>query len=310
MKKLLSVLLCFTLLFAAGVAAFAADGAPASPSPDGAFFTYGDYTLHYRVVPAEEPRGQILLLHGFGQSSYAWGNTAKLLAEGGYTCVLVDLPDFGYSSREDAATTLLPRETLCMALMDSISPEPWIVAGHSMGGYTAIALAVQYPERVKTLLLYGTSGYDGMPAAVQALLRTPLAAKALGGFMEAFGKNPLVIRMLLKAALQDDAYAAAYDSAAIIEPFRTPGTGMGAVYNVTMLTPTDYAALYRLSPVLLMRGDRDLVIREEAVDRLRAALPVGSSEHIVRGGGHMFIENRAEETARYTLAFLEAHPIL
>ena len=94
MKRILAVLLSAALLLALCVPAFAEEAQTAAPYADSAFFTYGDYTIHYRVKQAAEPRGQILMLHGFAQSTAAWENMAALLTENGYTCVLADLPDF------------------------------------------------------------------------------------------------------------------------------------------------------------------------------------------------------------------------
>ena len=303
MKKLIGILLCLALLFGTCVPALAA-AEQELPFADSAFFDYGEYTLHYRVKEASNPRGQIMMVHGFGQSTYEWENLSAILVENGYTCVLADLPDFGYSSRETKDTEKLPREELIHALMAAISDEPWYLAGHSMGGYVALAVAQTYPESVKNLLLYGTSGNDGQPAAASSMMANDLFASVMGRFMEIMGRNPLLVRMLLMAALQDMDYAMHYDVEKIIAPFRIEGTGTGAVYNFSMLTPTDYEAVSKMNPILFMNGDKDKVISEDARRNLRSALPEGSEDFVVKGGGHMFTENMAEEAARVTLEFL------
>ena len=303
MKKLFSLLLCAVLCFSLCAPALAAAD-ESLPYADSAFFAYEEYTLHYRVKEASAPRGQIMLIHGFGQSTYEWENLAAILVENGYTCVLVDLPDFGYSSRETKDTHKLPREELIHALMTELSAEPWFLAGHSMGGYVALAVAQAYPESVKNLLLYGTSGNDGQPAAVSSMMANDIFASVMGRFMEMMGKNPLLVRLLLLAALQDTDYAMHYDVEAIIAPFRIEGTGAGAVYNFSLLTGTDYDAVSKMRPILFMNGDKDKVISDDARADLRAALPEGSVDYVVKGGGHMFTENMAEEAARVTLDFL------
>ncbi len=303
MKKLVSLLLCAALCFGLCAPAFAAAD-DTLPYADSAFFDYEDYTLHYRVKTASEPKGQIMMIHGFGQSTYEWENLAAILVENGYTCVLVDLPDFGYSSRETKDTRKLPREELIHALMTELSADPWFLAGHSMGGYVALAVAQTYPESVNNLLLYGTSGNDGQPAAVSSMMANDIFASVMGRFMEMMGKNPLLVRLLLLAALQDTDYAMHYDVEAIIAPFRIEGTGAGAVYNFSLLTGTDYDAVSKMRPILFMNGDKDKVISDDARANLRAALPEGSVDYIVKGGGHMFTENMADEAARVTLEFL------
>lgn len=307
MKKILSVILCAVMLFGLCVPALAA--APQElPYADSAFFDYGEYRLHYRVKEASSPKGQIMMLHGFAESTYSWENLSAILVENGYTCVLVDLPDFGFSSRETKETVRLPREDIVHALMISLSDEPWYLAGHSMGGYVALSVAQVYPESVKNLLLYGTAGNDGVPAQTSGITSNDFLASVMGPMMELMGKNPLLVRLLLAVAIQDLDYVMHYDVEAIIAPFRIKGTGAGAIYNFSMLNNTDYEAVSRMRPILFMNGDKDKVISDAARVNLRAALPEGSVDHVVAGGGHMFIENLAAEAAEVTLSFLAANP--
>lgn len=303
MKKIVSLLLCAVMLCGLCLPALAA-GTEDLPYADSAFFEYGAYTIHYRVKEAAAPKGQIMMLHGFAESTYCWENLSAILVENGYTCVLADLPDFGYSSRETKETDRLPREEIIHALMTALSDEPWYLAGHSMGGFVALSLAEAYPDSVKNLLLYGTSGNDGAPDAAQGMMANDFLISVMGSFMELMGRNPLLVRLLLFAAIQDTDYVMHYDVEAIMAPFRIRGTGAGAIYNFSMLKPTDYEKVSGMSPILFMNGDRDKVIADSARVNLRAALPQGSVDHVVEGGGHMFIENRADEAARVTLDFL------
>ena len=306
MKRIFSLLLCAVMLW--GLCAPALAAAPEElPYADSAFFDYGEYTVHYRVKQAASPKGQIMMLHGFAESTYCWENLSAILVENGYTCVLADLPDFGYSSRETKDTEKLPREEIVHALMTALSDEPWYLAGHSMGGYVALSVAEAYPDSVKNLLLYGTSGNDGVPDAAAAMMSNDLLISVMGPFMELMGRNPVVVRLLLAAAIQDMDYVMHYDVEAIMAPFRIKGTGAGAIYNFAMLKPTDYEKVAGMSPILFMNGDKDKVIADSARVNLRAALPEGSVDHVVAGGGHMFIENMADEAARVTLAFLTAN---
>ncbi|MBR1812035.1 MAG: alpha/beta hydrolase [Clostridia bacterium] len=302
MKKFLSVILCVAMLFSLAIPVFAAYD---TPYADSQFFDCGDYSLHYRVKSAENAKGQIMMLHGFAESTYNWEPLAAFLAENGYTCVLVDLPDFGYSSRETGETEMLPREDIIHALMTDLSDEPWYLAGHSMGGYIALAVAQKYPDSVKNLLLYGTAGNDGVPA--RALMSKAAVAKVVGAFMELMGRCTPVVRLLLHFALQDRTYASGYDLETLMAPFRIKGTGAGAVRNFSMLTDTDYDAVRRMPPILFVNGSKDKVIADRARTNLRAALPDGSVDYVVSGGGHMFIENYAAETAALTLDFLAAN---
>lgn len=123
MKRLISALCVITLLFSAFSVVSFADSDEFKPYEDSRFFEYGDYSIHYRVLPAEgEFKGRVMMLHGFVCSTYSWRNLAPLLAKAGYEVVLADLPSFGYSTRESASVAFVPRETLIAELMKSIAP--------------------------------------------------------------------------------------------------------------------------------------------------------------------------------------------
>lgn len=302
MKKLLSVLLSAVMLLGLAVPSFAAT-AP-TPFEDSLYYEYGDYSIHYRVYEAENEKGQIFMIHGFALSSYCWTELAKILSANGYTCVMADLPDFGYSTRETAGMEKLPREEIMHALMTELSSEPWYVAGHSMGGFVAQAIAQKYPEDVKNLLLYGTGGNDNSPQ-LASLMGNDFFVAIVGPLMQLMTRFDFLVEMFLKMGLNDNEYAENYDIAKITGPLRIDGTGRGACYSFSMLPNTDYDALKNGKPVLFVNGSEDSVIPDASKDSIRQALPEGSVDYIVEGGGHMFIENKAAETAEITLSFLE-----
>ena len=311
MKKLLSVLLCAMLLFTSAAPVFAGSTAAGEAAEDlpfenSEFFTTGAYTLHYRVFTPEEAKGQIFMIHGFALSSYCFEALAKEMVSRGYTCVLADLPDFGYSTRETVEMEKLPREDLMHALMTYLSPDPWFVAGHSMGGYVALALAEKYPESVKNLLLYGTSGNDGADGARGALMQNAAFIRVMGPMMEAMGKCAPLVRMLYAVACNDLSFAMRYDVSKITDPYYIEGTGVGAIVNFSMLTPTNYEAVRAMPPILFLNGGSDAVITDAARESLRAALPAGSVDITVPGAGHMVIETHASQVADMTAAFLKA----
>lgn len=300
MKKIISLILSLVLVFSLAVPAFASYE---TPFEDSLFFEYEDYSIHYRVFSAEEEKDQIFMIHGFALSSYCWVELATRLQAAGYTCVLADLPDFGYSTRETSSTNKLPREDIMHALMVSLSDEPWYVAGHSMGGYVAQALAAKYPESVKNLLLYGTGGNDNSPE-MSALMGNDIFVSFMGPLMQLMTKFDILVKLFLQMGLNDKEYAESYDISKITEPIRIEGTGKGACYSFSMLTPTDYDAIRNGKPVLFVNGSADSVIPDASKNAIREVLPEGSVDYVVEGGGHMFIENKADETAEVTLSFL------
>ena len=97
-KKLCALLLVVSMLFTIAATGLAAD---AKPFEDSEFFEIGDYSIHYRFKPATgEFKGRFVLIHGLMSSTTAWEAFAEIMTAEGYDCLLVDLPNFGYSTRK------------------------------------------------------------------------------------------------------------------------------------------------------------------------------------------------------------------
>lgn len=57
--------------------------------------------------------------------------------------------------------------------------ENFVLLGHSMGGFLAASYAMQYPERVKHLILADPWGFPEKPADAAAKTNLPLWVKAI-----------------------------------------------------------------------------------------------------------------------------------
>ncbi len=305
-KKILRVFavsLAFVMIFT--VAASAVPFPTEEPFENSQYFTQGDYKIHYRVFDAEgQQKGRILFMHGFLVSTYSWENMAAEMTKAGYTCVLADLPNFGYSSREDADTVTVPREELMVDLMQSMAPlESWLVAGHSMGGGVAMNIAIEH-EEIAGLLLFCPAPNSASPAM------NPIITSLMGSLYTAFFKvasYPKMLARLLVAYLSVDLqFGLNYDVAKLTDPLQLDGSGPGIAYMSINTRTTDLSALQGLGmPILLVQGEKDNTLPKEMVEQTNAALPQATL-YVVMGGGHMCNENRAVELAGVTLDFLNS----
>ena len=112
--------------------------------------------IHYRTYHAagDSIKGNILLIHGFCGSTFSWRKNADTLAGNGYNVVAVDLPGFGYSDRSPGLNhSATFNAQLLWQLLDTIHQGNWILAGHSMGAGTALAMASLHPEKTEKLIL-------------------------------------------------------------------------------------------------------------------------------------------------------------
>ncbi len=118
----------------------------------------GDVRLHYHEAGSGPA---VVLLHGGGPGATAWSNYSRNIAAfaAGHRVLMPDLPQFGKSDSpvltEDRP---LANARILTAFFDAVGIERASLVGNSMGGATALELAIHYPERVDKLVLMGSGG--------------------------------------------------------------------------------------------------------------------------------------------------------
>ncbi len=304
MKKFISILCALSIILSCvSVFAHAADTSY-KPYDDSEYFTHGDYDIHYRVIEHEgEFKGRIMMLHGFLCSTYAWRNMAANLSKAGYDCVLADLPNFGFSTRENDGMEIIDRETLIIELMKSIAPmDEWILAGHSMGGGVAVNIAEQYD--IKALLLYCPAPQSEFPKAMEGVV----SSKLMQGFMNVFFNygtriKPLV-KLIIYAATLNWSFAMDYDVTGVTDAVQYDGFGAGICEMMYNVKPTDLENTDKITcPVLLCQASGDIILNSTMKEQMNSAFP-NAVTHTVEGGGHQCIEDRADELCKVSLDFL------
>lgn len=309
LRRLSAVCMALLLAFTACITVCAQEPAPFAES---AYDTQGDYTLHYRQFPAKtaQPKGRILLLHGFIASTVFWEPLTAYYTSAGYDCVLVDLPGFGYSTRERADMNAVSREALLAGLMQTLAPgERWIVGGHSMGGGVALNLAAMYPDSVESLMLFA-------PAEAAAFDQQSFFGKVLSGrlgsvlacLMDIMFRAALPIcewKPIAAVIIRSQGYDSGYDIKRYSQPLKLDGTGGSLVYMMQRVTPFDEAAIAALEcPILLLWGSEDKIITGSAKKEIERLLPDQTVIHTLDGATHVFPEAGAEEAAALSLSFL------
>jgi pimeloyl-ACP methyl ester carboxylesterase len=151
MKRLLFLLI---LLLATPLTAQEDDQQPVEDlaDPDGTFITIDDNQLYYIDLGADDAP-VVMLLHGFGGSTFTWRDTIQPLVDAGYRVVAYDRPPFGLSEKSaNIPLTLDAQADQAVALMDALDIEQATLVGHSAGGGVISALTVNYPERIDALV--------------------------------------------------------------------------------------------------------------------------------------------------------------
>lgn len=306
MKKILSITIAFILALGCCVFAFAAD-TQEKPFDNSEFFTYGDYTLHYRVFePQGEVRNQIILIHGFGLSGVSFEGVCAEYVKEGYRVVLADMPNFGYSSRETKDTTLMDRETLTYYLMKSINDSSWIVGGHSMGGGIAMNIATDHPEAVEGLVLFAPQTSAQMASPMDKIMRSGPVRGAFEIIIRYGVKIDLIMKMMVEMSFSDAEYAKTYDLSRISDPLKTKGTGAGLAIMASHARGTDHEKLSQLDiPCVIITSSTDKVAQATNLNKTIDNAPQNTTVINFEEGGHMMMEYSPVQAAQETLPVME-----
>lgn len=99
-----------------------------------------------------------MLLHGFLGAAKIWHHLIENLQKT-YRVIAIDLPGHGQSPVIGYAHTMERLAGAVKAVMDTLKLKKYVIIGHSMGGYAALAFADLYPDHVKGLCLFHSSSY-------------------------------------------------------------------------------------------------------------------------------------------------------
>lgn len=124
------------------------------------FVEVNGINTHYLDIGSGTP---LILLHGGGAGADGWGNWRGCLAEYAqyFRVIALDMPGFGRTDKPspDAyAYTQANRNLHLFGFIESLGLDKVNLIGNSMGGATALGLAIEHPERVQKLVLMGSAG--------------------------------------------------------------------------------------------------------------------------------------------------------
>lgn len=301
LKKFASVALALVLALSCfSLVSFAAVG-DRVPFNNSEFFETGDYNIHYRTYGERSSRPGVMLLHGFGLSTASFEALAEEYAENGYYVVAVDLPNFGYSSRETTETKLMSRENVVYALMEELGGR-WILGGHSMGGGIAINVATDHPEDVAGLVLFAPQTSAEASPLMKSIMTNKYVLSLFGGLFKIGASFSFIFTPMVEMSFSDKEYAKKYDVLRIASPLRLDGTGKGIAIMTSHTRGTDFEKFSALDvPVAIITSENDRVANAKNLEATLAAAPDGSRHFTVKAGGHMMMEYNSKESAALTL---------
>ncbi len=266
--------------------------------PENQFLRLGDQLVHV------EQRGQgdpLILLHGFGGSTYAWRKVIPALAES-YRVIAIDLNGFGYTQRPSSfeSYTREGQESLVLGVMDELGIEKANFMGHSYGGGMTLFLASRHPERFLSMVLVDSSA----PTYPNDRRRKLASVKPLAWLGLRFLLRPSSIQRSLTASFYDPSLVTPELVQEYYDRLRVEGV-MDAFVGLTaqVKTPQPAVKLEEIKlPTLVVWGKDDTLVSVEA--GTWAATQLQAELVVLDKTGHVPMEERPDELLAAVLPFL------
>lgn len=241
--------------------------------------TAPDIHISYLHIAPERPLQTLVLIHGFGGRARQWRYQIEEFARD-HRVVAIDLRGHGRSSRPATGYTMPEVLQDITAVLDHLQiSQPIILVGHSFGGAVVTDFAHTYPERVGRLILIASAGEYNIPGIFRFTFNLP--------------KPFLLLLQPISDTFNDVSLLS------LKEFYRqTVRDWRGWDKFPTMRPPT-----------MVIMGNRDRVLPQEAFARVGELLPSETTEVLNVGvSAHMVMLERRDAVNRAIERFMAVQP--
>jgi pimeloyl-ACP methyl ester carboxylesterase len=238
----------------------------------------------------------LMLVHGFPENSGLWQQVIPILATG-YTVIAPDLPGAGGSSLAGSSVTIEEMAEAMYLVFEHENIREAVIAGHSMGGYAALAFAEMYPAFVKGLsLVHSIASADSDEKKENRKKAVELITK---GGKEAFIKQ--MIPNMFSPAFREK-HPSVIDTQ-VKRGMELEAESMIAFYEAMMQRPDRTEVLKNASfPVQFIIGEDDALIPPDAALK-QSRLASRNFVSLYSATGHMGMIENAQQLAADLKAF-------
>ena len=252
----------------------------------------------------------IVLLHGFGASTFSWRTVTKELSQLGHVFAY-DRPGFGYTpaverSRHSDPYSLEGQvELLGDIIYAKANGRPVIVVGHSAGALVATEFVLRNPSVVSALVLESPAVWrtPPVPGWLGKTLRAPRLEKRGEKLLEGFATSGMKI---LTSSFYDSDKLTDEVIAGYTAPMQNNSWKISLWRFMTASQKNQVRDnLWRIDiPTFVITGDHDKIVKVEDTFKVAERI-LGHSIYLVPNSGHLAHEETPEDFLRVTKRFIE-----
>ena len=268
--------------------------------------------LTARVVEAGPPDGApVVLVHGWACSAYTFRHLVPVLAGAGFRVVAPDLKGHGLSDKplDQGAYSAEAMAAFVGELVAALGLDRVALVGHSLGGGIAARALLEGLVHAERLVVVSAIGFGTVP--FMPLLRyvpVPLIEPFLPALVARWLYRIILHSVVARRRILGEGDVAQYWAPSQFAAFPRAALRLIREYRWDPLLPEERARLG--VPVLAVFGDRDHVVRRRAEGRISTAVGEaaelgGLEAHVLRGVGHMPLDEAPDEVNPLLVRFLE-----
>ena len=263
--------------------------------------------LFYRKYGEGPP---LVILHGLYGSSDNWVTLAKKLSDS-FTVYLPDQRNHGQSPHSETHDYDSMRDDL-YEMVNDLALKKFFLAGHSMGGKTAISFALKWPEMLNGLLIAdispftyetdGHSAYNQHSIILNAILSFDLnkistrneAEKLLSEKIPSEKERGLILKNLQRTA--ENRFVWKLNAGSLLKNLEKIMEGIKR--------QTDFNQQITGFPVVFLKGGNSDYIPEGDFRNIRHVFPAADIIE-VPGSGHWIQVDKPDEVVKYLKKLME-----
>ncbi len=266
-----------------------ASDAKAYPPP-GQMVDVGGYRLHINCTGEGSPT--VVIESGWGDMSATWGWVQPEVAKTTRVCTY-DRAGMGWSEASPEPRTAREYAQELHTLLEKANePGPYVLVGHSMGGFTMIVYAHDYPDEVSGLVLVDS---QDLPTSDVATFNP--APKPGGTSIPSFLARIGLVRLLADplGAVEDlpdgdkQAYTAYAVSVRSVQTFTDEGKGMSEA-GAQARAVNSLGAL----PLIVLTAGKDLDPKHTVAQADLLKLSTDSQQFVADQSGHHIMIDQPE----------------
>ncbi|NPA31508.1 MAG: alpha/beta fold hydrolase [Chloroflexi bacterium] len=253
--------------------------------------------IHVQVFHPRGRRGTVLLLHGLGSVGETWVGQAPVLRALDLRGLAPDQPGFGRTPWPGGPVTVERYAAFARAVLDRYRVEAAHVAGISFGGTVALQLALDAPERVRSLTLVNTFAHL-RPRTLRQWLY--FAARSLVTRLSSHQRQAALVARRVFPKPEHAEFRAFLE--------RTIRQADPQVYRTLLRVLWDFDVRPRLAeirvPTLVVTAAEDTTVPPQVQAELAQGIPT-ARQVIIPAAGHGVIADQRDAFNRHWQAFLE-----